>query len=162
MRFDIVRREHDDSIVPSSLQDFEPLRRSQAVRTRHFVFGGKPTLGLPPGVRWVINGESFDPGRVDADPSLGDVEVWRFENRGFLGFTMLHPVHTHLAPFQILSRNGGPPLSWEAGWKDTVAVDEGEDVEVILRWAGYRGRYLLHCHNLEHQDHAMMARVDVR
>ncbi len=162
MRFDVVRRGSDDSIVPSLLSEVAPLHGSQAVCSRNFVFGGKPALGLPPGVRWVINGESFDPGRVDADPNLDDVEVWRFVNRGFLGFTMLHPVHTHLASFQILTRNGRAPLPYETGWKDTVAVDDGEEVEVILRWTGYRGRYLLHCHNLEHQDHAMMARVDVR
>ena len=37
----------------------------------------------------------------------------------------------------------------------------GEEVDLIMRWTGYTGRYLLHCHNLEHQDHSMMARVDV-
>jgi FtsP/CotA-like multicopper oxidase with cupredoxin domain len=161
MRFDVVRAESDDSAVPQRLAELEPLQRSQAIRTRTFVFGGKPTFGLPPGVRWLINGESFDPMRVDADPHLGDVEVWRFINRGFLGQTMLHPVHTHLAPFQILRRNGGAPLLQEGGWKDTVAIEDGEEVDVITRWEGYRGRYLLHCHNLEHEDHSMMARIDV-
>jgi spore coat protein A len=161
MRFDVVRAGRDDSIVPNELTEFAPLQRSQATRIRTFVFGGKPTLRVPPGVRWVINGQSFDPQRVDADPRLDDIEVWRFVNRGFLGQTMLHPVHTHLAPFQILRRNECAPLRQEGGWKDTVAVEDGEEVDVILRWTGYTGRYLLHCHNLEHQDHSMMARVDV-
>jgi spore coat protein A len=161
MRFDVVRTARDDSRVPERLSDIEPLTRSQAVRTRTFVFGGKPTLGVPPGVRWVINGEPFDPQRVDADPRLDDVELWRFVNRAFVGRTMLHPVHTHLAPFQVLSRNGRAPLRQEGGWKDTVAIEDGEEVEVMLRWSGYKGRYLLHCHNLEHEDHSMMARVDV-
>ena len=49
----------------------------------------------------------------------------------------------------------------ETGWKDTVSVDRDEDVSVIARFEGYRGRYLLHCHNLEHEDHSMMARFDV-
>jgi spore coat protein A len=161
MRFDVVRAGRDDSIVPNELTEFEPLQRLQAVRTRTFVFGGKPTLRVPPGVRWVINGQSFDPLRVDADPRLGAIEIWRFVNRGFLGQTMLHPVHTHLAPFQVLGRNGRAPLRQEQGWKDTVALEDGEEVDVIMRWSGYTGRYLLHCHNLEHQDHSMMARVDV-
>jgi spore coat protein A len=161
MRFDVGRAERDDSVVPRTLSDIEPLQRSHAARTRTFVFGGKPTLGVPPGVHWVINGESFDPERVDADPRLGEIEVWRFVSRGFLGQTMLHPVHTHLAPFQVLRRNGRAPLQQEAGWKDTVALDDGEEVEVAIRWSGYRGRYVLHCHNLEHEDHSMMARVDV-
>jgi FtsP/CotA-like multicopper oxidase with cupredoxin domain len=102
-----------------------------------------------------------DPERVDAAPTFGDIEIWRFVNRSFLGQTMLHPVHTHLVPFQILRRNDGPPLLHERGWKDTVSIDEGEHVDVIMRWTGFRGRYLLHCHNLEHEDHSMMARIDV-
>ena len=104
---------------------------------------------------------AFDPLRVDANPRLDDVEIWRFVNRPFVGRTMLHPVHTHLAPFQVLSRNGRAPLRQERGWKDTVAIEDGEEVEVIMRWSGHKGRYLLHCHNLEHGDHSMMARVDV-
>ena len=161
MRFDVVRSARDDSSVPERLSEIEPLGRSQAVRTRTFLFGGKPTLGVLPGVRWVINDEPFDPLRVDAEPRLDDIELWRFVNRPFIGRTMLHPVHTHLAPFQVLSRNGRAPLRQERGWKDTVAIEDGEEVEVIIRWSGYKGRYLLHCHNLEHEDHSMMARVDV-
>jgi spore coat protein A, manganese oxidase len=161
MRFDVVRTARDDSIVPDRLGEIEPLARSAAVRSRTFVFEGKPTLRLPPGVRWLINGEPFDPHRVDAAPGLGDVEVWRFVNRPFVGRTMVHPVHTHLAPFQVLTRNGRAPLRQEGGWKDTVAIEDGEEVEVIVRWSGYKGRYVLHCHNLEHEDHSMMARVDV-
>ena len=161
MRFDVVRVERDASRVPERLADCEPLNPLQATQTRTFVFRGRPTIGVPPGVQWMINDEQFDPGRVDADPELGDIEVWRFVNRPFLGRTMLHPVHTHLAPFQILRRNGHPPLRQERGWKDTVAIEDGEEVDVIIRWSGYRGRYLLHCHNLEHEDHSMMARVDV-
>lgn len=57
--------------------------------------------------------------------------------------------------------NGRPPRPFERGWKDTVAVPPGEEVRVIARFDGYRGRYLMHCHNLEHEDHEMMARYDV-
>jgi spore coat protein A len=138
MRFDVVRTMRDDSSVPERLSEIEPLRRSQAALTRTFVFGGKPTFGVPPGVHWVINGELFDPLRVDATPRLGDVEIWRFVNRSFVGQAMLHPVHTHLAPFQVLSRNGGGPLRQERGWKDTVPIEDGEEVEVIIRWSGHK------------------------
>lgn len=161
MRFDVVRTKHDDSIVPDRLSTIETLDATTATRTRTFVFGAQPVWRIPPAVRWLINGKPFDPARTDAAPRLGDVEVWRFVNRGFMGRTMLHPVHTHLAPFQILERNGVAPPPFERGWKDTVAVNDGEVVDVILRWDGYRGRFLLHCHNLEHEDHSMMARVDV-
>jgi FtsP/CotA-like multicopper oxidase with cupredoxin domain len=122
MRFDVVRAERDDSRVPERLADFEPLHRLQAKRMRTFIFSGRPAVGVPPGAQWTINNQRFDPSRVDADPQLGDIEVWRFVNRAFLGRTMLHPVHTHLAPFQILRRNGRPPLRQEQGWTDTVAI----------------------------------------
>lgn len=131
------------------LSGFEALRPEDAVRTRTFIFGGKPRWGIPPGVQWVINGESFDPTRVDADPHLGDTEIWRFVNRAFLGRTMLHPVHTHLAPFQVLRRNGRFPLPQERGWKDTIAIDDGEDVDVILRWTGSRKQALINS-DLDH------------
>src|SRR5262245_7262223 len=144
MRFDVVRTEPDDSRVPERLAEFEPLDQAQARRTRTFVFSGRPTVSVPPGVQWVINGEQFDPRRVAADPQLGDIEIWRLVNHAFLGRTMLHPVHTHLAPFQILRRNGGLPLRQERGWKDTVAIEDDEEVDVIIRWRGYRGRYMLH------------------
>ncbi len=49
----------------------------------------------------------------------------------------------------------------EGGWKDTAALEFDQSVTVIMRFDGYRGRYLLHCHNLEHEDHDMMARFDV-
>jgi len=49
---------------------------------------------------------------------------------------MLHPVHTRLAPFQVLRRNGRAPLRQEHGWKDTVAIEDGEEVDVIIRWNG--------------------------
>jgi spore coat protein A len=49
----------------------------------------------------------------------------------------------------------------ERGWKDTVDVRPYETVEVLVKVAGYRGRYMLHCHNLEHEDMAMMANFDV-
>lgn len=78
---------------------------------------------------------------------------------GILG--MIHPVHLHLVRFQIVARNGGPPHAHEAGWKDTVAIAPGEDVCIAARFEGHRGRYLIHCHNLEHEDHDMMARYDV-
>jgi FtsP/CotA-like multicopper oxidase with cupredoxin domain len=160
MRFEVVRRERDDAVVPERLSVVEPLPEQTAVRTREFVFDTRPRFGVPPMV-WTINGKQFEPERPIARPSYGDVEVWRFRSPRDFGLGMLHPVHLHLVNFQILRRNGAPPLPCELGWKDTVAVDKGEEVRVIVKFDGHRGRYLLHCHNLEHEDHHMMARFDV-
>lgn len=161
MCFDVVCAERDTSELPDRLCAVERIPTSAAIRTREFVFSGGPT-GFPPSARWTINGQHFDADRAIADPRLGDVEIWRLVNRRWFGILgMVHPVHVHLVRFQIVTRNGGPPHSHEAGWKDTVAVSPGDDVRIIARFGPHRGRYLIHCHNLEHEDHDMMARYDV-
>jgi spore coat protein A, manganese oxidase len=163
MRFDVVNREHDDSLVPPRLAPLDLLDERAAVRTRTFVFASHLTFGIPP-LDWTINGKRFSPAHPMVEAHLGDVEIWHFINHNpkTLGiFAMLHPVHVHLVNFQILTRNGGPPRPFERGWKDTVALEKGEDVRVIMKFENYRGRYLIHCHNLEHEDHSMMARFDV-
>jgi spore coat protein A len=162
MRFDIVRKEEDDSVVPEHLTEHVAVNPDDAVRTRSFIFSGRPSFGLPPSSTWKINGKDFDPSHPIASPRYGDVEIWSISNKSFLGFIgMLHPVHIHLVNFRVLDRNGKPPLPHETGWKDTVAVDKDEEVKVAMRFEGYRGRYLIHCHNLEHEDNSMMARFDV-
>jgi FtsP/CotA-like multicopper oxidase with cupredoxin domain len=162
MLFHVTREERDDCMLPAQLADVQPLLRSEAIRTRHFVFSARPSFGIVPIPSWRINGQVFDPDHPIASPEYGDVEIWRFTNRKFLRVLgLVHPVHVHLVTFMVLERNGGPPLPHETGWKDTVAVEKGEDVSVIARFDGYRGRYLLHCHNLEHEDHSRMARFDV-
>ncbi len=72
-----------------------------------------------------------------------------------------HPVHLHLGRFQVLTRNGNAPGAYDAGWKDTIDLKSGEDAEIIVKFEGYRGRYVFHCHNLEHEDMMMMANFDV-
>jgi spore coat protein A len=46
------------------------------------------------------------------------------------------------------------------GWKDTVDLAPGEEARVVARFDGYRGKYVFHCHNLEHED-MMMANFEV-
>ena len=162
MQFHVARVERDGRAIPARLAESEALDRSAAVRTRQFVFSVRPSFGPLPSPSWRINGQRFDPETPIASPGYGDVEIWRFTNKMFLGVLgILHPVHVHLVRFQVLERNGRPPLPHETGWKDTVSVDRNEEVSVIAKFDGYRGRYLLHCHNLEHEDHSMMARFDV-
>ena len=74
---------------------------------------------------------------------------------------MDHPAHPHQAMFQILDINGSPPPPTHTGWKDTVNVPAMGTVRIIMRFADYAGKYVLHCHVLEHEDNAMMARFDV-
>ncbi|TCO60453.1 multicopper oxidase family protein [Actinocrispum wychmicini] len=148
MRFRVTGPAPDTSRIPERLADVPRIDRAEATVVRDFTFQKKTKV-------WGINGEEFDPTRAIARPRLGDWEIWRFVT------DLHHPVHMHLAQFQVLSRNGKAPGPTDAGWKDTVDLRPAELAEVIVRFTGYRGRYVLHCHNLEHEDMAMMAMVEV-
>ena len=101
-----------------------------------------------------INGRSFAMERVDHEIPLGATEVWRIVNES--GFA--HPVHVHAGQFRVLSRTGsrGQLMPWERGLKDTVLVLPQETVEIAVRFDRYPGMFLMHCHNLEHEDAGMM------
>ncbi len=148
MRFGVTRQARDDTRIPDRLADVPPPAPAAAVATRQFDFRFA-------GGRWTIDNQPYDPAGSLAAPRLGTVELWRFTS------DFHHPVHVHLAHFRVVSRGGRDPEPWDAGWKDTVDVRPYEVVEVLVRFAGYRGRYMLHCHNLEHEDMAMMANFDV-
>jgi len=109
--------------------------------------------------RHLINGRSFEMERVDARIPLGTTEVWRFVNSS----PMPHPVHMHAGHFRILSRSGGRSqvFPWERGFKDTVLLLPFESVEVAVPFEEHRGLYLLHCHNLEHEDAGMMLNFEI-
>jgi spore coat protein A len=93
--------------------------------------------------------------KVFANPQPGTVEKWVVQNKSGGWF---HPVHIHLVDFRVVKRNGGAPFAWEAtGGKDVVYVGENETVELLMRFNPQdRGRYMIHCHNLTHEDHDMM------
>jgi FtsP/CotA-like multicopper oxidase with cupredoxin domain len=96
--------------------------------------------------------------KVLANPDLGDTEIWDIENKSGGWF---HPVHIHLIDFKILNRNGKAPFAWELGPKDVVYVGEGEKVRLIMKFGPHRGKYMVHCHNLPHEDHDMMHQFSV-
>lgn len=102
--------------------------------------------------------------KVVASPDIGDVELWEIENRGGGWF---HPVHIHLVDFKVIGRNtnSGQPFAWERGPKDVVYVGEGETVKLLMRFevgeGSTGGRYMIHCHNLPHEDHDMMVQFQV-
>lgn len=146
MRFDVVRRESDSSAVPSTLRSFNLIPPASAVRTREFRY--ERTNGL-----WVINGKTWEVDRFDANPQLGDTEIWRLYNNAGGWF---HPIHLHLVDMQILDRNGNPPFAYERGFKDVFYVGENESVRVIGKFGPNSGTYMSHCHNTVHEDHDMM------
>jgi spore coat protein A, manganese oxidase len=156
MRFRVTRKENDESTVPQRLSDmaeFDGLTESGTGRTREFRF---TRVADGSGAMWGINGEPFDPGLMAARPALGSTEIWHLK-----AAPAAHPIHLHLVHFKVLSRNGRRPLPTDAGWKDTVGLGSGEEARVLVRFEGYRGRYVFHCHNLEHEDMMMMANFEV-
>ena len=156
MRFHVTRKENDHSTVPRRLSDmaeFDRFVESGVSRTREFRF---TRVGDEGGTMWGINGEPFDPDRMVARPELGSTEVWHLR-----AAPAAHPVHLHLVHFKVLSRSNGEPLPTDGGWKDTVGLSSGEEARVLVRFGGYRGRYVFHCHNLEHEDMMMMANFEV-
>jgi hypothetical protein len=96
MRFDVVRDAPDSSQVPGAPSLIQPLREAQAVRTPTFTFE-ETQLADGPVYGWTVNGQTFDPQRVDALPDLNDIEVWTFRNVPFPGvpFQVIHPIHVH-------------------------------------------------------------------
>ena len=113
---------------------------------------------------WNLNGESWkdvvdsEYKKVLASPDLDETQVWEIQNNSGGWF---HPVHIHLIDFKILSRNGRAPFAYEQGPKDVVYVGEGETVKVIMKFGPHRGKYMVHCHNLPHEDHDMMHQFSV-
>ena len=144
-------------------QDLNPnmnvmgLKESDAKTTRLMRFERKDG-------HWTVNGQTWedvvnsDYELTVANPGLGDVEIWELENPSGGWF---HPVHIHLVDFKVLDRNGRPPEDWEKGPKDVVYVGENEKVRVIMRFENQVGRYMMHCHNLVHEDHDMMVQFEV-
>jgi spore coat protein A, manganese oxidase len=148
MRFRVGSGPRDSMPVPARLSDVEALDPARAAVTRDFNLRNWKQNGRP---MWRVNGEGYAPDRASAMPRLGDLEVWRLVS------DFHHPVHLHLAHFQVLSRDGQDPGPFDGGWKDTVDLLPNQVATIAVRFTDYRGRFVFHCHNLEHEDMEMMA-----
>jgi FtsP/CotA-like multicopper oxidase with cupredoxin domain len=150
MRFDVGRgggREEFD--VPRRLRPLESLPGSRESRRWELALGTS---------QWHINGKGFDPNRVDAYPRVGSTEIWTWVNNS----NRVHPMHIHGFLFRVLDRSSGRVHAADRlGWKDTVGVLPNETVRVLAHFAPYSGRYVFHCHALEHADKAMMLQLEV-
>ncbi|MGP1373487.1 MAG: multicopper oxidase family protein [Almyronema sp.] len=159
MRFDVVGgRVSDNPPLPEKLRNdnFEysdeiNRLKSQVVRRREFVFERHNGL-------WAINGRFWGDGGVEANPDVGDVEIWRLVNNGG-GWN--HPIHIHLVDFLMMNRNGGRLHHYERGFKDVVYLGESQEIRVITKFGPHPGKYMFHCHNLVHEDHDMMRAFEV-
>jgi FtsP/CotA-like multicopper oxidase with cupredoxin domain len=109
---------------------------------------------------WTINGQFFDENRINARPTVGRPEIWTFESGG----GWVHPVHIHLSSFFVLSRDGKQPPKLERGRKEVILVggDVSRDARILIKFEEFTGRYVFHCHNVEHEDMRMMAQFEVQ
>jgi FtsP/CotA-like multicopper oxidase with cupredoxin domain len=131
--------------IPATLRVIPVLDTLKATATRYISF----SQGL-------INGRMMDMNRVDVSAKLGATEIWQVEN--LVG--MDHPFHLHGFQFQILDRNGVPEK--DRRWKDTVNVPKHETARFIVRYDDFPGRWMFHCHILDHEDHGMMGILEVK
>jgi len=175
MQFRVTRAAgRDSSALPQVLRPVPKLTESMAVKTRKLSLVevddlvGRPFQMLLNNVHWNMP--------VTENPVLDSTEIWELINTT----DDAHPIHLHLVRFQILDRrsfdvgaywmqNGEvkytgaamPADPSEAGWKDTVRADPGMVTRIIARFEGFTGRYVWHCHILEHEDNEMMRPFEV-
>ena len=152
LRFDVERDPPtpDLSQVPAKLRELPPINLAEVVKTRVFRFDKLNEV-------WTVNGKIFDVDLPVASPKRGTAEIWVLKGNG----NWHHPVHIHLEEGRILSRNGRPPPLHEQGRKDVYVLEPGEEVRVFIRFRDFLGKYMMHCHNTVHEDHAMMIRWDI-
>jgi len=133
----------------------------QPERTRRFSLAHAMGMGMGGmqhgmgGMGFVINGQPFDPDRIDTRVSLGSTEDWLIVNDD----VMDHPFHLHVNPFQVISRAGRPEA--QRRWKDTVLVKAGEEVRIRVTFKDFTGRTVYHCHNLDHEDLGLMGVLQI-
>jgi len=164
MAFDVTdapfsHSDHTWKRIPQVLVSSHCMELSERQATRTRVDRFERSGGL-----WVINDRTWEDvvrsnfQLLNSAPGLGDIEVVEFQNRSSGWF---HPAHMHLVDFKVLDRDGQPPFPYEVGPKDTVYLGEGETVRVLVEYGPHRGRYMVHCHNLAHEDHDMMVQYAV-
>jgi spore coat protein A len=163
-----AKKAADSSTLPAMLRPVPRLQESTAVITRELTIAdyqnrlGRSNVMLLNGAHWNMP--------VTERPVLNSTEIWSFINLT----DDSHPIHLHLVRFQLLDRRPfdlavyqltkkivltGPAVELPAGdlgWKDTVRVDPMTITRIIVKFEAFAGKYVWHCHMLEHEDNEMM------
>jgi spore coat protein A len=159
--------------MPSSFRPIARIAEAEAVKTRTLSLDevlnnfGEVEASLLNNSHW------HDP--ITERPVLGSTEIWSLVNTT----DDTHPIHLHLVRFQILDRRpfdiynyqlkgsidytaaAQAPEPGEEGWKDTIRAFPQMVTRIIVKFEGYPGRYVWHCHILEHEDNDMMRPYEV-
>jgi len=168
-----ARKVTETSSLPSALRPVPKIPESRALQTRlltldeYVTKAGNPAMLLLNASHWKMP--------VTERPVLGSTEIWTLINPT----NDTHPIHLHLVRFQVLDRQPyepwlfqtkrqlhflgppEPPDPNEAGWKDTVRAHSRMVTRIIVPFEGFTGRYVWHCHILEHEDNEMMRPYEV-
>ena len=173
MKLVVGSRTGPDTTTPPerlTLPAFEPL--GAATRTRRLSLNEAESTRLPGGaLREALLGVMTPSGKPQAlgwhdpvteDPRVGDTEIWELHN----ATPDAHPIHVHEVLFQVIDRRrpggpGRPPEPEEGGFKDTVIAYPHSITRIKMRF-GQAGRYMWHCHMLEHEDNEMMRPYQIR
>lgn len=136
-------------VVPSGLVPVEDLRSEPIAKKVTKTFQDQFTGGF------TINGKTYDPNRIDDRAKLGTVQQWTLVN----GSPEEHPFHMHIDYFQVVDKNGHP---FDAnGFQDTVIIPQHGSVTILIDFEDYTGKFVYHCHILNHEDHGMMGTIVV-
>jgi FtsP/CotA-like multicopper oxidase with cupredoxin domain len=150
--FVVDRDAPDPSQVPATLRPMPPIELNRVVATRRLELSKK-------GGMWTINDKVWNPTVPLFRPKLNTFEIWNVSVKGG-GWN--HPLHIHQEFFRILKRAGRTPPAHEVGKKDTVLVWDKSPVQLYVGFRTFTGPYVFHCHNLGHEDLAMMGWYDVQ
>lgn len=162
-KFIVNAKVTDSFTLPTKLSAIIPMTANSASKTRTFDISNMEMSGMG-GMAMKgmhrINNKVYDKNRIDEVVTAGSTEIWVFDNSQG---DEPHPMHIHGVQFQVLDRAGGRDslIASEKGWKDTILLLPGEKVRVIMTFSNNKGLYVLHCHNLEHEDDGMMLQFEV-
>lgn len=131
-----------------------PARTRTLTLSEKMMGGGHSGHGGQARPTFTINGQVF-PNVTPLAARLDETEVWEVRSDEAID----HPFHLHGFSFQVLSR-GGRAEPFKA-WKDTVNIKGNETLRLAVRFSGYAGKWLYHCHILEHAENGMMGELDI-
>jgi len=133
------------------LRPLPPIDFNKVVKRRQFNFERRNGV-------WVINGNIFNVFKPTLQIKKETAEIWVLRNGGG-GWA--HPIHIHFEEGRILKRDGKLPPLHERGRKDVYDLPPGGEVEIFIQFRDFAGKYVMHCHNVIHEDHVMMLRWDL-
>lgn len=156
-----VNNETSKLILPTKLTENEEidLDKVSEYKIREFILNGSGNMGNP---ELTINGKTMMKDRIDEKVTLNTTEIWHIEN----DMGMDHNFHIHATHFRIYKRDGKVDnvSENEKGFKDCVYLPGGSTVDLIVKMIDYSdedGKYMYHCHFLEHEDAGMMGQFVV-